>query len=188
MDNGLILIRRTAFIGWKQKTFAAVVAVIAAVALPQLLHVLGSASGLGAKLGEALLPMHLAIILVGLLAGPIVGAAAGLVSPMLSFMLSGMPSEVALPFMALELAVYGLVSGLLARSHMHVFFKLLIVQVMGRLLRAAAILIAFYGFKGVLPASTIWNGIIAGLPGILLQWVLVTLIIFRVEHRKHSNE
>ena len=60
----------------KAQTIAAVTAVIAAVALPQLFHIMGAMSGLGTKLGEVFLPMHLPVILVGLLAGPYSGAAA----------------------------------------------------------------------------------------------------------------
>ena len=52
------------------QALAAAVSVVAAVALPQILHVVGASFGLGSTLGEMLLPMHLPIILVGLLAGP----------------------------------------------------------------------------------------------------------------------
>lgn len=188
MGNSKVLIRRTFFAGWKMKTVAAVLAVAAAVALPQLLHAVGAVSGLGAALGGAFLPMHLAIFLVGLLAGPVAGVAAGMLSPCVSYLLSGMPAATVLPFMVIELAGYGLVSGLLASSRMHVFFKLLIAQVLGRAIRAAVVLISFYGFNAGLPASSIWAGIVAGLPGILLQWVLITLIMFRIEHKKQAGE
>lgn len=51
----------------------ALLAVLAAVAVTQVFHLLGAASGLGTALGEAFLPMHLPVILVGLLAGPYEG-------------------------------------------------------------------------------------------------------------------
>lgn len=53
----------------KAQTFAALAAVVGAVAVTQLFHVLGAVSGLGASLSEIFLPMHLPIMLVGLLAG-----------------------------------------------------------------------------------------------------------------------
>ena len=56
------------------KAAATVLAIVAAVALPQLFHVIGAVSGQGTMLGVAFLPMHLPIIFVGLIAGPAVGA------------------------------------------------------------------------------------------------------------------
>ena len=177
MTGGRALVCAT----WKSKTFAGLLAVAGALALPQLVHWLGAVSGMGSALGETFLPMHLAVILAGLFAGPLVGLAAGAISPAVSFLLSGMPAAAVLPFMTVELAGYGLAAGLLASVRMPAFFKLLIAQVAGRALRSAAVLIAFYGFGGGLPVSSIWTSIVTGLPGIVLQWALVPLIVFWVE-------
>ncbi|MBE6856363.1 MAG: ECF transporter S component, partial [Ruminococcus sp.] len=62
----------------KSRTIATIVAVFSAVALPQIVHLLGRATGLGTALGEMLLPMHLPIILAGLLMGPYVAGIAGI--------------------------------------------------------------------------------------------------------------
>ncbi len=177
MTGGRALVCAT----WKSKTFAGLLAVAGALALPQLVHWLGAVSGMGSALGETLLPIHLAVILAGLFAGPLVGLAAGAISPAVSFLLSGMPAAAVLPFMTVELAGYGLAAGLLASVRMPAFFKLLIAQVAGRALRSAAVLIAFYGFGGGLPVASIWTSIVTGLPGIVLQWALVPLIVFWVE-------
>lgn len=177
MTGGRTLVCAT----WKSKTFAGLLAVAGALALPQLVHWLGAVSGMGSALGETFLPMHLAVILAGLFAGPLVGLAAGAISPAVSFLLSGMPAAAVLPFMTVELAGYGLAAGLLASVRMPAFFKLLIAQVAGRALRSAAVLIAFYGFGGGLPVASIWTSIVTGLPGIVLQWALVPLIVFWVE-------
>lgn len=75
----------------KTQAMATVLALMAAVALPQLFHVMGRVSGLGTAFGETLLPMHLPIILVGLLAGTYAGGLAGLLAPVISFALTGMP-------------------------------------------------------------------------------------------------
>ena len=56
-------------ISLKAQAIGTIIALISAVALPQIIHVIGAVSGMGTSLGEALLPMHLPIILVGLLAG-----------------------------------------------------------------------------------------------------------------------
>ena len=91
----------------KAQTLATIAAIVGAVAVPQIFHVLGRVSGLGTALGETFLPMHLPIILVGLLAGPYAGAIAGLLGPLASFALAGMPGIVMLPFMMIELCEIG---------------------------------------------------------------------------------
>ena len=87
----------------KTQAVGTVIALISAVALPQIIHVIGAVSGMGTSLGEALLPMHLPIILAGLLGGSYVAGIAGLLSPLLSFALTGMPTSAMLPFMCGEI-------------------------------------------------------------------------------------
>lgn len=178
---------------WKTKTFAAVLAVIAAVALPQAFHALGLITNMGTALGETFLPMHISIFLVGLFAGAWAGLCAGLLSPVISFALTTllgepMPALVILPFMVIELGVYGLTVGLLARAQMPTICKLLVAQVAGRAVRAFALVIGVYAFGATVPVSIIWNSLLAGLPGLILQWVLVPLIVFYVEKRAHRDE
>lgn len=171
----------------KTRTAATAVAVAAAVALPQLFHALGAVSGLGTALGETFLPMHLPVLLIGLMAGPAAGLAAGVLSPLVSFALSGMPSAVMLPFILIELAGYGLTAGLLAGTGMNTFCKLLITQVAGRALRTAAVLIGIYGFGSPVAVSSIWMSVVTGLPGILLQWAILPLLMFWVEKGVRRN-
>lgn len=146
-------------------------------------------SGLGNALGETFLPMHLPIILVGLLAGHYAGAIAGLLGPLASFALSGMPSAAMLPFMMLELCGYGLSSGLLRNVNMPTIAKVVISQVAGRLIRAAAIIIAIYAFSYAnLNVAIIWNSIVKGIFGLVLQWSLIPLIVCRVENLKKNEK
>lgn len=168
----------------KVQALATLAAIVGAVAIPQIFHVVGAISGLGTGLGEAFLPMHLPIILVGLLAGPYAGAIAGAFGPLVSFALSGMPGLAMLPFMVIELAAYGLIAGLLRTANMPTIAKVLLVQVGGRVVRAAAILFAV-GVLGnaTVAVATIWMSVLAGLPGLILQWGLIPLIMFWVEHR-----
>ena len=165
----------------KAQTLATVAAIAGAVLIPQVFHLIGAASGLGTALGEAFLPMHLPIILAGLLAGPYVGAIAGLLGPMVSFLISSMPGAAMLPIMMVELCAYGLAAGLLRNANMPTIAKVLITQVAGRIVRAAAILIAVFAFEreGVSVAA-IWTAITTGLFGICMQWLLLPLIVYRV--------
>lgn len=168
----------------KTQTLATIGAIAGAVILPQLFHLMGALSGLGTALGETFLPMHLPIILAGLLAGPYVGAIAGVLSPLVSFALTGMPASAMLPFMMIELCVYGLSAGLLSSVKLPSFVKVLIAQIAGRGVRAVAILLAVYAFgSNAVPVAVIWNSIVAGIFGIALQWALIPLVVYRVEHR-----
>ena len=95
-----------------------------------------------------------------------------------------MPGLAMLPFMVIELAAYGLIAGLLRTANMPTIAKVLLVQVGGRVVRAAAILFAV-GVLGntTVAVATIWMSVLAGLPGLILQWGLIPLIMFWVEHR-----
>ena len=160
-----------------KKALYSAISITVAVALPWICHLLGGALGVGSGLGEMLLPMHLPVMLAGLLWGSQVGFAAGLVSPLVSFALTGMPGAMMLPFMTVELAVYGLTAGLLSRTKMPVLGKVLLTQVAGRAVRALALAVAIYGFGFTgLPMAIVWTSITAGAVGILLQWVLVPVL------------
>jgi hypothetical protein len=167
----------------KTQTLATSGAIVGAVVLPQLFHVMGAMSGLGTALGETFLPMHLPVILVGLLAGPYAGAVSGLLSPLVSFALTGMPTAAMLPFMMIELCCYGLFSGLLRNVNIPTIVKVLLTQIGGRAVRAVAILFATYVLGSTkIPVSIIWTSIVAGIFGIVLQWALLPLIVYRVEN------
>ncbi len=172
----------------RKQTLAAVLAVIAAVALPQLLHFMGRISGLGTALGEMFLPMHFPVLLVGLIAGPYAGAAAGILSPLISAGLTGMPGTAMLPFMMLELCAYGLFSGLLRNTKLPCIAKVIIAQIAGRAVRAAAILISVYAIgNSAVPAAVIWKSIAVGIFGLAIQWIMIPLIMYRLNNEKMSE-
>ena len=168
----------------KATLIGAVISAAMAVALPQLLHMFGMVTGLGPMPGETFLPMHLPVMLCGFFAGPAAGLIAGAASPAISAALTGMPATAMLPFMTIELAVYGLSAGLIKNTlgtDRLTMLKVLAVQVSGRAVRAIAILLAFYvlGLKMIAPA-VIWNSIIAGLPGIAIQLIVIPAAVYAV--------
>lgn len=172
----------------KAKTLALITALVAAVALPQLFHALGAVSGLGTALGESFLPMHLPVIIVGIIAGPAVGAVTGLFAPLISFALSGMPSAVVLPYMMVELCFYGLASGVLTKVKMPVILKVVLAQVIGRLARMAAVFAAVTFFENTsVTVSSVWSAVLTGLPGIILQLVLIPLLVFWWNSRRQND-
>ena len=86
----------------------------------------------------------------------------------------------------IELAVYGICAGVLRNVNLPDAIKLLIVQIAGRAVRAAAILIGFYGFGSVVRPEIIITSVKAGLLGIALQLVIIPLVIYRL--RKSDNK
>ena len=106
----------------------------------------------------------------------------------LSFALSGMPGAAMVPFMMIELAGYGLAAGFLGKTKMPVIVKLLLAQVAGRIIRAAAVFAAVYGMGSeAVTVSSIWMSIATGLPGLALQWCLIPLAVFWLENREKSH-
>lgn len=183
------LVRTKPKVSVKVQTLATVGALAAAVALPQVFHAVGAVSGLGTALGETFLPMHLPILLVGLTAGPAAGAISGVLAPLVSFALSGMPTAAMLPFMMIELLCYGLFAGFMRTARIPSLGKVVLAQVGGRAVRAAAILIAFYGLGSTaIPVAIIWRSIATGLPGLLLQWALLPLLLYWIENRSHKAD
>ena len=152
------------------KAAATVLAIVAAVALPQLFHVIGAVSGQGTMLGVAFLPMHLPIIFVGLIAGPAVGAIAGATAPAM------------LPLMMVELCAYGLVAGLLREVKLPSLAKVVIAQLAGRVVLTAATAIAVFAFGSSKAVAATWTSdLAAGLPGLALQWALIPLAAYWTE-------
>lgn len=157
----------------RKRSVAAVLSIVSAVALPQLMHLVGRLCGAGSSLGEMFLPMHFSVLLAGLLAGAWTGAAVGALSPVLSFLLTGMPSAEMLPFMTIEIAVYGALTGALAERKLPDLAKLFVAQIGGRVCKAAAMAFAFYCLQSPIGMDMLLSSLLLGIPGILLQWVII---------------
>ena len=170
----------------KAKVMASLLALAAAVTLPQAAHLIGYATGTGNAIGSILLPMHFAIIALGLFAGPYAGLVAGALSPVVSYLLTGMPSVAVLPFMAAELAGYGFAAGLIASKNVHPALKVAFTLVAGRLLRTFVTAIAVAGFGANAGIADVWTAVVPGIPGILLQLILIPVIVRVVETASRS--
>ncbi|KFI93302.1 ECF transporter S component [Bifidobacterium stellenboschense] len=177
----------------KFQSVATLIAVAAAVALPQVFHLAGAAMGLGTMIGQTLLPMHLPVLLVGLLAGPFAGLVTGALAPIVSFLITGMPMAPMVPFMVVELAAYGLIAGLLrgvrlpaaVPSPLGWLAKLVAAQIGGRLVDALAIAVAVTLLGNAqMSVASVWTAVGTGLPGLVLQWVLIPLIMFVVDRHR----
>ncbi len=144
-------------------------------------------TGNNRMLGNILCLMHIPVLLCGFICGWPWGLAVGAIAPLLRSVTIGMPplfpTAVA---MAFELAVYGLVSGLLYRALPKklwaIYVALIVAMLAGRLV-SGAVQFAFmglfhtqYSIQTFLTASfvTPW-------PGIIIQLVLIPAIVFALQ-------
>ena len=145
------------------------------VVLPIAFHTIPNA-------GAIFLPMHIPVLLCGFLCGWPYGLACGMLGPVLSHLLTQMPPAALLPSMLCELAVYGLVTGLLyprmrTRSEAAaIYVPLLSAMVCGRLVNGALNALIFqagrYSLELWLSAS-----VTTALPGIAIQLVVLPVLL-----------
>lgn len=136
------------------------------------------------EIGDSLLPMHLPVMLCGLICGWKCGGAVGLILPFLRSLTFGMPPLYPTAvWMALELAAYGLVIGLLFSrkkeySRVYLLVCLAVSMLSGRVVWgiAKAILLGVADKPFGLEAFLI-GGFADAVPGLILQFVLIPLIM-----------
>lgn len=135
--------------------------------------------------GRMLLPMHFPVFLCGLICGWQYGLIVGLIVPVFRSLLFGQPMMYPVAIsMALELAVYGLLTGLLYQKNEHknrksLFSSIIIAMLGGRAVWGIA-QIAMLGIGG--EHGFTWKAFMGGaflnaIPGIILQLILIPIII-----------
>lgn len=174
----------------KVKFLIALFTVVLAVASPFIAHV-----AFGAASGVRWLPMYYPVLLAGLLLGPIFGLAVGVTSPLISFILtsimgSPMPALVRLPFMMVELLVFGAVSGSFSsfvskRSYL-AFPVVLLSELLGRGVFLG--LVALFNSLTPLTPSLIWSQILMGWPGLLFALIVVPSVVMVISHFAYKRE
>ncbi len=141
-------------------------------------------------IGKMLLPMHLPVFLCAFLCGWQYALPVGIIVPLLRTALFGKPA----PYpdalaIAAELATYALVAGLLYRGLSKkglggVYLSLAAAMVAGRMVRGV-VQLALLSLRGLpFGAEAFFGGIVLmGLPGILLQWILIPTVVQLWRHR-----
>lgn len=149
------------------------------VVLPMAFHAIPNA-------GSIFLPMHIPVLLCGFMCGWPYGLCCGILGPCLSSALTGMPPAAILPSMACELAVYGLVTGLLfPRMHTpsrtaNIYISLISAMLCGRVaygvLNALILQAGSYSMEVWLAAA-----FTTALPGIAIQLVVIPALLLALE-------
>ncbi len=152
-----------------------------AVLFPMIFHQFGMA-------GRIFLPMHIPVLLAGCICGPLSGMIIGLLAPALSFALTAMPPSYAVPLMTIELSLYGLAAGLFYyRLRLNVYIALIISLILGRIGFAIGLLILGLFIELPYGVRTYFSiSVITGLPGIIIQLVVIPPIVAAVMRRERA--
>lgn len=148
--------------------------------------------------GATYLPMHFFIFAAALTAGWQAGLIVGLLTPLASYAVSGMPALNILPQVVTEVAMYGLLAGLLRQKfHLSVVWSLLGAMVGGRLALLVSVFVIQFVTGNVYsplgpaatPSAAVWNTVAQSWPGMLAQVVLIPIAFWlygRFESRKRT--
>lgn len=139
--------------------------------------------------GPAFLPMHIPVLIGGFILSPMYALAVGVLTPVLSSILTSMPAIMPmLPIMAFELGAYGLVISILRKkTKLPDLVVLLIAMILGRIVAGAVVFVMTSLFTVKLPPAHVFvqGAIITGLPGIIIQLILVPAALYLL--RKSKN-
>jgi hypothetical protein len=155
-----------------------------AVALPIAFHFAASQIDLA---GRVFLPMHFPVLLAGYLVGGRSGLVVGLLAPALSTVLTGMPPGDRIVPMTMELATYGAMAGLTYRQGgWNIFVSLITTMTLGRLMFGIGLVLRGLAAGLSLGEAQFYSVamLAAGLPGVVLQLVLIPVIVKGVERKK----
>jgi len=146
------------------------------IVIPYIFHITGIN-------GSIFLPMHIPILLAGFIIGPLYAFILGIITPILNYFISGMPPFPMVIVMIFELATFGFVSGTIYKKSKNIIITLITSIIIGRMVGAIIVLLIGYLFDiKFIPFSTYITGaFITGLPGIIIQFILIPIIVKALE-------
>lgn len=145
--------------------------------LPQAFHSIKNA-------GSIFLPMHIPVLIGGFLLNPYYAACVGVLTPFLSFLFTGMPPMPILYVMILELTGYAVVISLFHNKLKTSLYPTLIIGMLsGRVLSILGNFVILHIFmsKPFNIVSVASGLFITGLPGIIIQIILIPLIVYALQ-------
>jgi hypothetical protein len=137
------------------------------------------------EIGTALSPMHIPVLFCGLICGWKYGAAVGFILPLMRSLIFAMPPLMPdAVTMAFEIAVYGLVIGLLyAKLPKNIgclYASLIAAMIAGRIMWGCVSLALTLFYLPAQPITfmyVITRTVIMGIPGIVLQIILIPSVM-----------
>lgn len=143
----------------------------------------------GQQFGTIFGPLNFVALTTGVVAGPWVGLTVGIVLPLLSSVIFGMPPlmpPIAV-FMALQLGTYGILTGLFERRNLNIFLNLAISIIAGGVVYSLGYYVIGY-MVGIhlQPLTAILLSFALGLPGIVIQFLLIPTIRYSIKRARKS--
>lgn len=142
-------------------------------------------------IGRALLPMHIPVLLCGLICGWQYGLTVGFIAPILRGLLFGMPPLMPVGIsMAFELAVYGMVAGMIfaimkkkTYNLLSIYMSLILAMLAGRFMWGSVRFVLSQSFG--IPFS--WEVFVTGaftaaIPGMVLQLLLIPTLLMALKN------
>ena len=162
-----------------KRSIITAVCIALCVVLPMAFHSIKNA-------GNIFAPMHIPVLLCGLICGAPFGLLCGIAGPILSSLFTAMPPIAILPAMAVELAAYGLFTGLFMsivrtkKLFLDLYVSLIAAQICGRILAGIAKALIFSAGSY---SVTVWatSYFVTSLPGIAIQLALVPSIVYALQ-------
>lgn len=171
----------------RSKTFYTIRSMVLAAMFLAIAYVLPFITGQIPQIGMMLCPMHIPVLLCGFICGWPWGLAVGLIAPLLRSATLGVPAMFPQAVcMALELAAYGALSGLLHRAFPAkrglIYVTLIISMIAGRLVWGAARFICTGLDVTKFGLQAFWSGAVAtAIPGIIIQIVIIPPLVMALE-------
>lgn len=140
------------------------------IVIPRIFHLL-----FGSSAGITFLPMHLMVLISALTFGITSASIVAGSSVIFSYLLTGMPAIQRMPYMLIELLIYGVLLGVFNKKF-NAYISLIGAMIIGRVLYAGVLFVAvnLIGLNGY--GISVIQSVISGIPGILLQIACVPSI------------
>ena len=145
------------------------------IAIPRIFHLL-----IGSSAGVTFLPMHLMVLIAALTFGITSASVVAGSSVIFSYLLTGMPAIDRMPYMLIELLIYGILLGLF-NKRFNSYVSLVVTMIIGRILYAGVLYISvnLLGFNGY--GISVMQSVISGVPGIIIQLLAVPFLAMVVK-------
>jgi len=143
------------------------------------------------QIGSLISPMHIPAFLCGMTCGPVWGAVVGGIAPLLRSLIFTMPPMAMAPMMAVELAAYGAVSGILLRllpkGNLWLYGNLGISMVVGRILYAA-VKIAVMGLGDAAPFVIFLDTFTGTWVGIIVHFIVIPPLVMLIRKLERTRQ
>lgn len=133
--------------------------------------------------GDIFLPMHIPVLIGGFLLPPYLALLLGMVTPLLNSLIGGMPVFFPMAIiMTFELGIYGLIASLTYRGlKLPSIISLILSMAAGRIMAGLVVFIlATFFVMEMDPMIFIIGAVTKGIPGIVIQLVLIPSLIYSI--------